>query len=276
MRSLRSVLQSGQARTFALWLEAHVPFVREWHRVAYEEHFFRVSRWERLFYGVYPDFASAEKAIPKQFPIGYDNPEASSFLGHKLSIRSSDYPILFWLRCLLEENDKVFDFGGYLGISYWSYAPLIDFPASLSWTVYDVPAVVEKGKEMQLVRPSSALSYTTDFSEAAKADILLASGSLQFCVRDLADYLSELKSLPKHLLINETPMVSTEPFVTLQNMGPALAPYRILQKQQFIDSLTNLHYRVVDQWQNDDFACVIPFEPDRTVRAFTGMYLRRD
>lgn len=279
MRSVRSVLLSKQARDFTLWAEAHVPFVRDWHRFAYEEHFYRVSKWERLFHGVYPDFASAEKAIPKQFLSGYDNPEAATFLGHKARLRSSDYPILFWLSRLFAENGKnntLFDFGGYLGLSYWSYEPVLQFPSSFSWTVYDVPAVVEQGKQLLLTKPSATLSYTTDIREAAKADILLASGSLHFCERDLADYFSDLASLPKHLLINKTPMIDTDPFVTLHSMGPSFAPYRIFNEQQFVSSLTNLSYRLVNQWKNEDFACVIPFEPDKTVRAYTGMYLTRD
>lgn len=276
MRSLKSVIVSKPAQALTLWVEAHVPLVRQWHRFEYEEHFYRISEWERLFYGVYPDFASAQRAIPKTFLSGYDHPETATFLGRRLGIRSSDYPILFWLTRLFAENDKLFDFGGYLGISYWSYEPLLKYPTSLRWTVCDLPAVVEKGKELLLSRPAAALSFTTDFSEAAKADILLASGSLQFCERDLADFVAKLEHLPKHLLSNKTPMIDTKSFVTVQNMGPALSPYRILQEREFVRSLTNLGYRLVNQWKNEDFGCVIPFEPDRTVRALTGMYLTRN
>lgn len=276
MPTPKSVLLSSQAKAFANWLENHVPFVRQWHRFAYEEHFFRVAKWERLFHGVYPDYASASKAIPERFNVGYDNADAATFLGQNASVRSSDYPVLFWLIRLLPENYRVLDFGGYLGISYRAYAPFLSYPTGLTWTVYDVPAVVAKGKELLASHPDPRLSFTTDFMKAADADILLAAGSLQFCERDFSLYLAGLPRLPRHLLINKTPIIEGEQFVTLHSMGVALTPYRVFQEKQFMDSLVRLGYRLVDQWKNEDFACMIPFDLERSVNAFSGMYFTRE
>ena len=273
MPTAKSILLSPQTKAFANWIETHVPFVRQWHRFAYEEHFFRVAKWDRLFHGVYPDFATAAKAIPKRFNFGYDNADAATFLGQNASVRSSDYPVLFWLNRLLPENNRILDFGGYLGISYRAYKPLLSYPPDLTWTIYDVPAVVAKGKELLASHPDPRLSFTTNFAEAADADVLLAAGSLQFCERDFSEYLADLPRLPRHLLINKTPMTDGEQYVTLHSMGVALTPYRIFQQKQFIDSLAKLGYRLIDQWKNEDFACIIPFELDKSVNAFSGMYL---
>ena len=273
MPSPKSILLSAQAKAFANWIENHVPFVRQWHRFAYEEHFFRVAKWERLFHGVYPDFATAAKAIPNRFNFGYDNSDAAAFLGQNASVRSSDYPVLFWLNRLLPQNHRVLDFGGYLGISFRAYARLLKYPPDLTWTIYDVPAVVAKGTELLTSHPEPALSYTTDFAQAANSDIVLAAGSLQFCERDFSEYLAALPRLPQHLLINKTPMTDGDPYVTLHSMGVALTPYRIFQEKQFVNSLAKLGYHLIDQWKNEDFACMIPFDLDRSVNAFSGMYL---
>jgi putative methyltransferase (TIGR04325 family) len=68
-------------------------------------------------------------------------------------------------------------------------------------------------------------------------------------------------------------MTDGEQYVTLHSMGVALTPYRIFQQKQFIDSLAKLGYRLIDQWKNEDFACVIPLDLDKSVNAFSGMYL---
>src|SRR5665213_2020411 len=116
-RHMKALLLSPGAKKLIDRIEAAVPLIRKWHRFEYEEHFLRVAQWERLFSGVYPSFSAASKAIPNTRNNSYDNPGSATFLGHKGSIRSSDYPVLFWLSQLLPDNPKVFDFGGYLGIS---------------------------------------------------------------------------------------------------------------------------------------------------------------
>lgn len=272
MKTLKDITLSKQARHLVRWVENPVPMVRQWHRFAYEEHFFRTSKWDRIFNGVFSTFEATQKAIPNHLDTGYDNPAAATYLGQKASILSSDYPILFWLDQLLKECNQVFDFGGYLGLSFRAYSDKLRFSDSLRWCIYDVPAVVSAGIEILKTSPCPQLSFTADFTRAADADILLASGSLQYCKRTLADYLSELTSLPKHILINKLPLTSGQEFVTLQNMGPAVSPYRIFQDSKFINSLETLGYRLIDRWKNDDFGCMIPFDLERSVPAFSGLY----
>ena len=76
----------------------------------------------RIFRGIYPDFPSALRDIPRDRLEGYDN-EASSIrlMDDRLRIFPFDYPILFWLQKLLPACQLLFDLGGNVGISYYGY-----------------------------------------------------------------------------------------------------------------------------------------------------------
>lgn len=275
-RHLKALALSPGTKRLVDRVEAAIPLIRKWHRFEYEEHFLRVAQWERMFSGVYPSFAAAAAAIPAGRNNSYDNPESATFLGHKASIRASDYPVLFWLSQLLPDNPRVFDFGGYLGISYYSFEKLLRYPPQLQWLIYDVPAVVRAGEQLaQKNDGMRRLSFTTDVERAQKCPLFLAFGSLQFPELTLAETLRPLTQRPAHILLNKLPLTERKTFYTLHNMGPALAPYRIANREEFLQSMFDLNYDLVDSWENPDFGCYIPFYPDHSVKAFGGMYLRQ-
>ncbi len=275
-QAIKALLLSPAAKNFVDKVEAAVPLIRKWHRFEYEEHFVRVAEWERLFSGVYPSFAAANAAIPAGRNNSYDNPESATFLGYKGSIRSSDYPVLFWLEKLLPKNPHVFDFGGYLGISYYSFQKLLNYPPDLQWMIYDVPAVATAGAKLAEEKDARhQLSFTTSLERAQDFPLFLSFGSLQFPELTFAESFGKLTKRPAHVLINKLPFTDLETFYTLHNMGPALAPYRIANRKEFLQSAFDLGYELVDSWENPEFGCYIPFHPDHSVRAFSGMYLRQ-
>lgn len=274
-RQIKALLLSSGTKAFVDKIESAVPLIRKWHRFEYEQHFLRVAKWERLFSGVYPTFEAANAAIPATRNNSYDNPDSAKFLGHKGSARSSDYPVLYWLGRLLPENPKVFDFGGYLGISYYSFKQYLSYPANLVWTIYDVPAVVEAGARLAGEKGEARLSFTTAVDRAQEFPLLLAFGSLQFPEQSFASLLRPLNPRPRHLLLNKLPLSDRDTFFTLHNMGPALAPYRVANRKEFLLSMDDLGYEVVDRWENPEFGCYIPGYPDHSVREFSGMYLRQ-
>lgn len=273
-RHIKALLLSPAAKKFVDTIEAAFPPIRAWHRFEYGQHFLRTAQWERLFSGVYPSFAAATAAIPKTRHSSYDNPESATFLGHKAAIRSTDYPVLFWLSQLLPQNPRVFDFGGYLGISYYSFERFLQYPPDLQWTIYDVPAVVSAGTALAEKKQCPQLTFTTDFSRAQNFPLLLAFGSLQFPEQTIAESLESLPTRPQHLLLNKLPLTDRETFYTLHNMGPAMSPYRIANREDFLRSLDALGYKLIDEWENPELGCIIPFHPVHSVRAFSGMYLR--
>ena len=275
-QAIKGLLLSPAAKTFVDKVEAAVPLIRKWHRFEYEQHFLRVAEWGRLFSGVYPSFAAANAAIPAGHNNSYDNPASATFLGYKSSIRSSDYPVLFWLAKLLPHHPRVFDFGGYLGISYYSFQKLLEYPQNLEWTIYDVPAVVSAGAKLAEEKDTHRqLSFTTSLERAQEFPIFLSFGSLQFPESTFAEIFAKLPTRPAHVLINKLPLTEHKTFYTLHSMGPALSPYRISNEEEFLQSAYDLGYELVDSWDNPEFGCYIPFHPDHCVHAFSGMYLRQ-
>lgn len=275
-RIAKSILLSPQCKAGVDWLEGHLPMLRKWHRFEYEQHFERVYAWQRMFSGVYPSMEAAERGVPAGRAIGYDHLETATFLGQKASLRTSDYPVLYWLRELMRPNTRIFDFGGYSGILYRSYAPMLHCPDGLEWTVYDLPAVIAVARKKQQEGPSTEekhLRFTDKLEGAGQADIFLASGSLHFCKETLAELVQSLGTRPRYILLNKLPLTEGPAFVTLHNMGPAMTPYKIFNAGEFIAEIKAQGYRVVDTWNNPDFSCYIPFHPDNTVKEYTGMLL---
>ncbi len=274
-RLLKAAAYSPISYRFAEAAEKILPPLRFWHRAQYQRHFNKLYKWERLFHGVYPDSATALQHIPKDRPVGYDNAESAVSLGRQTPMLPSEYPIIYWLSRILPENPLILDLGGYLGLSYDWYKKYDIYPPNLRWIIYDVAAVVEEGRRMLEREPGRPLRFTTDFSEASTVDVLLASGSLQFCEEPLALMLKGLPKLPAHLLINKLAATHHKQFFTLQNMGPSIAPYRVVQRTEFVESIKLMGYELVDSWQNPELTCYIPFNPDQTVEAFDGFYFRR-
>src|SRR5947209_933863 len=69
---------------------------------------------QSLCRGVFKTFSEAAASAPKNGKkIGFDHPEAASFLDHWAdAIFPYDYPILFWLKPQLNGPVSIFDFGG--------------------------------------------------------------------------------------------------------------------------------------------------------------------
>ncbi|MEO6803914.1 MAG: methyltransferase, TIGR04325 family [Granulicella sp.] len=272
---IKSIAYSSKTIRVLERLEEDLPYLRQWHRMQYQRHFEKALKWERIFSGVYPDFRTAQSHIPKNLLVGYDNPETATFLGRKCQLLPSEYPVLFWLSRLFQDNHSIFDFGGYIGILYNTYRQFNIYPQNLQWTVYDVPAVIAAGQQILDNDPDPSLKFTCDVADAASASILLAAGSLQYSEPSIAEILSGLRQMPEHLLINKLPTTKLPSFFTLQNMGPAVSPYKVVRRIEFVQSLETLGYRLIDGWKNPDLSCYIPFHPDHAVEEFDGFYFAR-
>jgi len=269
------VLRSRAVRSLVSTLENTVPGLRAWHRFEYEQQFAQTTSKARMFSGVYDTFQAALHAVADGARIGYDNPEVadrhSSEVGH---VWPSDYPVLFWMSSLLRENARVFDLGGAVGVSFYGFQERMEYPVRMTWTVCDVPAVAKCGREIARQKHAMGLSFTSSFSDCDGADILLASGSLMYIEKSLPVLLAALSSKPKHVLVNRAAFCEGPAFVTLQNIGQAICPYQIRNQREFIREFEETGYTLVDSWDAPEFSCYIPFHPERSVRAYRGMYFR--
>jgi putative methyltransferase (TIGR04325 family) len=119
------------------------------------------------------------------------------------------------------------------------------------------------------------LQFTTDFARLGEADILLASGVLQV-LEDWNGFLRRAPSLPRHILINRTPVGDQTYAVTLCAIGVSFNPYHIFNRRSFVATFIDLGYRLVDEWLTPDLGCQIPDHDSHSLDSFRGFYFLLD
>lgn len=230
-----------------------LPVVRPLLRRRYERHF-RSDRGGNYWYGVYPTFAASAAAAPARVPLGYDQPATTALYDDYMhGVKLHDYPVLYWLRRALGPTSRVFDFGGHVGVLHYGYRPYLGPEHAPAWTVCDVPAVVEAGEKRARAAGESALTFTTRFADAdGAADVVLASGVLQYIETPFAELVAGLRTPPAHIIVNKLPTNAEREYITLQNIGVAYCPYRIAARADLPASLARIGYELVDTWENSD------------------------
>lgn len=252
-----------------------LPLLRPILRAAYTRRFDGASGQIRMFRGVYPDFQTAARSIPGTRLTGYDNePSALRLEDERLRITSSDYPIMFWLSQLLPRCKLLFDWGGNVGISYFGFRRYLSYAEDFTWLVNDVAAVTARGAVIAARESAPHLRFTTSLDELARADVLLAGGSLHF-IEDPFSALRAAAVLPDHILVNKVPVYDRASAVTVQNIGSALCPNHLFNRSDFVRSFVDLGYELADQWRIADLSCRIPFYPSHSIAAYSGFYFRR-
>ena len=225
--------------------------------------------------GVYQSFAEAERAAPRIKPLGYDAAQSDGWYLEKLKrVQLEDYPVVYWLREAFRDAHSVLEIGGHVGVAYYGFAGLLEYPAALSWTILDVPTVVAAGRKLAAERGARGLRFVDSLDDAAPADILLAAGALQYLeAPTLAPTIARLPRKPRHILINVTPVHDGPAFVTLQNIGTVYCPYRVFDRREFVSSLEGLGYSLIDAWRKPrEFR--VPGHQDKSFDAFSGFYFR--
>ncbi len=228
------------------------------------------------FRGIFKDFKEAMESSPSTKPIGYNNKRAAKLYKERMDkIHSTDYPVLFWMNKLSSEIETVFDFGGHVGIHYFSYSKVINRIETLKkWTVCDVPSVVDEGKKYALARKSLNLNFVNELSACENYDLFLASGSLQYLEWELHDQIKALNVPPKIVIINMTPLHPMFKSITLQSIGASFCPYLIRREVDFVKGMQNIGYEILDQWNNEEKKCNIAFEYERSLTFYRGMVFK--
>src|SRR5262249_39015589 len=145
---------------------------------------------------------------------------------------------------------QVFDLGGTRGDLFWLYDRYLNFPASLRWTVHDLPANLERGRDLARQRGESRLRFSEDVRGASGADLLLVSGALTYFEFPLAEYLAGLARRPRHVVLTRTPLVPAPTAATVQYAyGAVMVACRLLNRAELFAGMERLGYRVVDAWR---------------------------
>ncbi|HVE84448.1 MAG TPA: methyltransferase, TIGR04325 family [Myxococcales bacterium] len=232
-----------------------------------------------FYAGVYGSFEEARRSIPARQTQGYDNETAAGFYRERLEqVFPADYASLFWLKPLVRDSVRIFDFGGHVGLHYYSWRRLLELPPSARWVVADVPAVCAAGAKLAQERGAAEqLSFTGGGLKAcAGADVFLSAGALQYLEPDaLPQALSSAERPPGHLVINKIPVVNGDGYFTVQDTGVFNAPYSIFSRPRLVEALKAQRYELVDAWENPGLHCDITDAPAKSVQAYSGFYFRR-
>jgi putative methyltransferase (TIGR04325 family) len=254
-----------------------LPVVRQLAEADYERRF--AGDMLGAFRGVYDSFEAAVASSPPGKPTGFDLPEVAEFellRSRSERVFSYDYPVLFWLRPLLAPGLTIFDFGGHVGVHFYGYQRYLSFPDDLRWVVCELPSLLVPGQKLARERAAVGLRFTANREEADGADVLLAAGVLQYVERPgLGEWLGSLARPPRHLLLNKLPLTGGTAFVTLQNGGPHFIAVHVFNREEFVTSITNRGYELVDSWEDRVHRCEVPFHPDLSVPSYSGLYFRR-
>lgn len=237
---------------------------------------FRTPLGLNAWLGTFGSFADAIAAAPPVLPVGYDNPGGATIYDDVVTqVGAKDYPVLYWLSRVLETGFTLMDFGGHTGMLYYAYHRYFPDGFVVHWMVYDVPAVVELGASRAHSLGNTRLSFTSDFDRAKEADVLLASGSLQYVETPFSEMLRGLDRMPRHLIVNKLPTQERREIITLQNIGVAYCAYRLVAHHQFTASLEAIGYTLVDEWINPEGRNRLPYNDNASPVTWRGYYFRR-
>ncbi|GAA0717920.1 hypothetical protein GCM10009105_25340 [Dokdonella soli] len=241
-----------------------------------QRRFFAARGWQNLHWGVFDSFASAQTFAAR---FGADTRYRTDHevgLQQHLTIKSHDYPILYWLTRLLPTlgDGRFIDFGGSVGASYYAYRDRLPLPRGMVWTVCELPEVVALGRLFAEKRAAPALSFTDRVEVLDGAELLFTAGCLQFVEQPLAAILGALDRMPRHVLINRLCLTGGTPYVTLHNTGFSVSPCRVDSIAAFVASLVNLGYVLEDSWHCLESSLYVPLHPECTLQHFLGFYFR--
>jgi putative methyltransferase (TIGR04325 family) len=238
--------------------------------------YFKNALHANIFNGVYRSFDEAVKSTPTTKKIGYDHDGPASMYENRLSrVFPGDYPVMFWMKKIIGDTKSLFDLGGHVGIAFYSYQKYIEMPNDYNWLVCDVPAVCNKGNELKSKKNDSRLNFTSDPANGDGFEIFFASGSLQYIDQPVSEMIASYTKKPEHIIINLLPVYDDETFVTLQNIGTAFCPYRVFNKDEFIASIKEMGYELVDIWENAEKYLIVPFQEGKELNCYHGMYFVR-
>jgi putative methyltransferase (TIGR04325 family) len=220
--------------------------------------------------GIFQSFAEARRVASQLGVGGHEEPTQSQ--NYSPLFRQSDYPVVYWLSRLAPK--RLFDFGGALGNLYYLYRDYLDDADAIDWIVYDLPEVIERGRERAARERISAVRFTSDLRSASGADVLLISGALHYWDLPLAALFAALGDRPRHLLINRSPITDRVEYMVIQRAPQAALPCVVRNRAGLIRGLENLGYTYVDQWVEPTRGLTLPLFPDYEVKEYSGFYFR--
>lgn len=194
-----------------------------------------------------------------------------------VDIRTSDYPVLFWMRVIAETQPlRVFDFGGGMGQLFASYSRLLHSGLIAAWTVQDLQQVILQVCDRH--HPGGDppnLKFTTRLRDGVDSNVFLAAGSLHYWEKSIADLLAELGTRPRHFIVNRSPMPGDgSSFCTVQEGAYWAVACRVRSLADLQAEMETEGYELVDVWIDSEKKLTFPWLPACSC-PYRGCYFRK-
>lgn len=226
------------------------------------------------FTGAFPDRTAALASLPLVLRAGYDDENVAEVSFDKMcEVASWDYPVLFWLRESLRPGLRVVDAGGHMGTKYIAFQNLLNL-SDTSWTVHDLPGIIRAARQAQAQgRLPGEIAFEDTDAPAPPADLLLASGLLQYLDTPVATFLAQTAA--PRVILNKVALRDGPTVVTLETIGAARVPYQIRNRSDFEQELAQSGYKIRDQWEIPTLRHSIATHPHLGASQSRGYFLQR-
>lgn len=233
-----------------------------------------VLAWLLAFHGSFPSIAAASACAARYIPGSHDHPKQVNLHADFAEVtRESDFPVLFFLAPIASEFRSVFDLGGSVGNLFFQLARHLQFSTELVWTVYDLPFKREAMQEFARKRGEGRLTFSDRFSAASGADLFIVTGAIHFFEPTLAELLSSLDLLPRHVIINRSPFSNLDDIVAVHDGGLWLNPCKLHSVDKLCSGMGSLGYDLVASWPVHERRTRVPLFPDCD-GIYKGFYFR--
>lgn len=228
-----------------------------------------------VFSGRFASWDAAMAAIPAHRLAGWDNCDAADIFTGPLPTQPSIYATAFWLSQILRPGDRVVDLGGGAATAQRIYAARAPLPEGVSWTVVETPAMARVGAMLTASGDIHDVNFVDSLDAVGECDVFFSAGAMQYMRDGLDIALDALKKRPRAIIFNKLPLSDTDDYWTLQNFGPAVSPYRVWKRDDFVHAIRARGYRLFDSWEVNELSCDIPFHPELCVPTFSGLTFAR-
>ena len=229
--------------------------------------------------GVYRSFAEASAATTSREHAGH---EASLAIQRHVqlsgTIRPSDYAAIYWISRAAREILHVFDYGGNVGNLYYSYRPYLpESIRQLTWTVFDLPLVVQSGLQLAKQKQATELEFRTTVQSVTRTHLVLVSGALHYWETALSDFIAQFPEKPVMFVINRTPVHPSESYVAVQLDATYAVPCFVRSTSEIIAEFTRNGYDLADTWQAPELSLRMKFFPHLSIPYYSGFcFIRSD
>ena len=255
-----------------------LPLVGAWRRRRNHRFFLSASGYGS-HRGVYRSFAEARAQLPQSKE--FDRREFTDEYIENRSRRvfAFDYPVMLWMKDAFASGALIIcDIGGSVGNHFYAYRKFIEYPTTLRWQVYELPASIDAGRELASRNGASQLTFSPMAELLSQfGDIWLAAGAIEFIEHGRPNLLLGASSRrPKHILLNKLPLYDGEDYVSTQNIGGgAFAPHHVYNRARLIADIEALGYWLIDAWEVSGWELRLLEHPEKTIPRYSGLYFRK-